>query len=202
MLDSSRIREAYAISNHIPHLYHHTELEPLGAWRLCYVEIGDGDLVPSCLTPVELGMVVSTKSAKVDRAVRAIVELLIADHHSSCRGCPTSGNCALQKIMAHFRIDRRSVRRLRPPQEELPLDNINPNFDYDPNRCVLCGICVQTCESLYGVGLLYFMDRGNGGRVGLYGDTSKCESCSVCVARCPVGALVSKKAEPSYPAIK
>jgi len=177
---------------YIPHLCYHPALQPRGTCRLCMVELGDGQLVTSCRTLVAPGMVVKTKSPEVNKVVRPVVELLIADHHSSCRGCPANGHCELQKIMAHLRIDRRRVRRLRPPEEEMPLDTSNPCFDYDPNRCVVCGICVQTCEDLHGVSSLYFVNRGYGTRIAFHGDESKCESCKKCIERCPVGVLLPK----------
>jgi len=178
---------------YIPHLCYHPDLEARGACRLCIVEIDDGELVTSCRMPVESGMVVKTKSPKIDKVVRLVVELLIAGHHPSCAGCLSSGHCELQKIMAHLRIDRRRVRRLRLPKVEAPLDTTNSCFDYDPNKCVLCGICVQTCEHVQEIGSLYFVGRGYGTRIGFYGDNSNCESCKECVVRCPVGALISKK---------
>jgi NADH dehydrogenase/NADH:ubiquinone oxidoreductase subunit G len=178
---------------YIPHLCYHPALEPRGACRLCMVEVGDGQIVTSCRTQVEPGMVVKTKSQVVDKLVREVVAVLIADHHTSCRGCPSSGHCELQKVMAHLRIDRRRVRRLRLPKEEPPLDTSNPCFDYDPNRCVLCGICVQTCEDIHGVGSLFFVGRGYGTKIAFFGDDSRCASCGECVVRCPVGVLMPKK---------
>jgi len=179
---------------YIPHLCYHPDLEPIGACRLCIVEVGDGQLVTSCRMPVEPGMVVRTRSPEVDKVHRPIVELLIADHHSTCRGCPSSKQCQLQRIMAYLHIDRRRIRRLRLPKEELPKDTSNPFFDYDPNKCVLCGICVQTCEDVQGVSALHFVGRGYGTKIAFFGNKSRCESCGECVLRCPVGALIPKKA--------
>jgi formate dehydrogenase major subunit len=177
---------------YIPHICHHPAMEPRGACRLCMVELGNGQIVTSCRIPAEKGMVVRTKSPTVDTMIRNIVEALIADHHSSCRGCPSTGHCELQKIMAHLRIDRRRVRRLRLPKEELPLDSSNPCFTYDPNKCILCGICVHTCENIHGVGSLFFINRGYGTRIAFFGDKSKCELCGECIVRCPVGVLMPK----------
>jgi len=142
---------------------------------------------------VEPGMVVRTKSPEVDEARRLIVELLIADNHSTCRGCASSRQCELQRIMAYLHIDRRRVRRLRLPKEELPRDTSNPFFDYDPNKCVLCGICLRTCEDVHGVSALHFVGRGYGTKIAFFGNKSRCESCGQCMPRCPVGALISKK---------
>jgi NADH dehydrogenase/NADH:ubiquinone oxidoreductase subunit G len=138
-------------------------------------------------------MEVKTRSPEVDKAVCPVVELLIADHHASCRGCPSSGWCELQKVMANLRIDRRRVRRLRLPKTELPLETLNPCLDYEPDKCVRCGICVQTCENLHGTGSLYFVDRGYGTKIAFLGDESKYEPCFECVARCPVGILIPKR---------
>ncbi|PIU22767.1 MAG: 2Fe-2S ferredoxin [Chloroflexi bacterium CG_4_9_14_3_um_filter_45_9] len=178
---------------YIPHLCYHPDLEARGACRLCIVEIGGGELVTSCRMPVESGMVVKTKSPKIEKIIRPVVELLIADHHASCASCPSSSHCELQKLMAHLRIDRRRVRRLRLPKVKAPLDTTNPCFDYDPNKCVLCGICLQTCESIHRVSALYYVGRGYTTRIAFYGDKSRCESCRECVTRCPVGALISRK---------
>src|SRR5512143_2184394 len=70
----------------IPTLCHQEGLSPYGACRLCLVEIGTGSrtkLVSSCTYPVEPGLRVRTGSARVLRARRMILELLLAS-------CPQS----------------------------------------------------------------------------------------------------------------
>lgn len=126
---------------YIPHLCYRPDLMPHSTCRLCQVELGDGELVTSCRIPAEPGMKVLTKSPAVDGAVRPIVELIIVNNHITCRGCLSSGQCELQKIMAHLRIDRKRLERLRLPAEPQPKDTSNPFFDYDLNKCVLC--CVM-----------------------------------------------------------
>lgn len=182
---------------YIPHLCYHPDLKPAGACRLCWVETGNGQLVTSCRTPVEQGMVVKTKSPEVDKVRRPIVELLLADHHIDCGGCVSAGQCELQQIMASVRIDRKRLRRLRLPQAELPLDTSNPFFDYDPNRCIVCGICVQTCADIQRTNAIDLVGRGYGTRIAPFWEApfaqSRCESCGECVVRCPVGALGPKR---------
>jgi len=79
------------------------------------------------------------------------------------------------------------------------VDRSNPFFDYDPNRCVLCGICVRTCNDLQGVGAIDFAHRGFQTLIATFGNKplaeSRCESCGECVVRCPVGALTPKKTQ-------
>ena len=180
---------------YIPHLCFHIELPGQGACRLCMVETGNGRMVTACRTPVEPGMVVTTKSPQIDRAIRPVAEMLIANHHATCRGCPSSGKCELQKLMAHLRIDRKRIRRLWPPTEELPLDTSPPCFDYDPNKCILCGICVETCTQLHGRSSLRFMNRGSDTVIAFFGDEARCTSCMECTRRCPVGVLMPKQTE-------
>lgn len=192
--DGQTILEA-ALDNgiYIPHMCHHPRLEPAGVCRLCLVEMADGQLMTSCRIKAIPGMIVRTKTQKVDKAVRPVVELLIGYHHERCTGCPAVGKCELQTVMSHLKIDRKRVRRLRPPPEKRPVDVMNRCFDYDPNRCVLCGICIRTCDVVCGTSLLYYTGRGHETKVVFYGDGVQCAACLKCVENCPVGALVMKK---------
>ncbi|MDD5191055.1 MAG: 2Fe-2S iron-sulfur cluster-binding protein [Dehalococcoidales bacterium] len=173
----------------IPHLCYHPELKPPGACRLCMVEMADGELVTACRVTVKTGMNIQTRSEAVDKAVRPIIELLVAYHHDNCRGCPANGKCELQKIMALYKIDRKRVRQLQPPAETKPVAALTSYFQYDANRCIQCGICLSTCEQVCGESLLHYVGRGHEMSVAFYGDEKKCEHCLKCLARCPVGAL-------------
>ena len=175
---------------YIPHLCHHPDLKPSGVCRLCMVEVS-GETELSCRTPVWEGLSVKTRTPEIDKVRRANIEILVANHHVTCKGCAGTGHCALQKIMAYIRIDRKRVRRLRLPKEELPTDTLNPFFDYDPNKCVLCGICVHTCIPIQHA--MNIVGRGPKTKIAFFGDSSLCESCGKCVVRCPVGALISKE---------
>jgi bidirectional [NiFe] hydrogenase diaphorase subunit len=65
----------------IPTLCHHEKLEPFGGCRLCIVEVeerGWTKLVVSCVYPVEKNLIVRTRSEKVDRIRKMILELLMA----------------------------------------------------------------------------------------------------------------------------
>ena len=188
--DTTILQTALQNGIYIPHLCYHPDLSPSGVCRLCMVDV-DGKVVISCKTPVEQGMAVKTRSPEVDSIRGTNIEILIANHHLTCRGCPGSGPCKLQKIMAYIRLDRKRVRRLRLPAKELPLDDSNPFFDYDQNHCVLCDICVHTCDQIQHA--MNIVGRGYDTKIAFFGDSSKCEACMECVARCPVGALTAKK---------
>jgi predicted molibdopterin-dependent oxidoreductase YjgC len=188
-----------ALSNkiYIPYLCYHPDLKPAGTCRICLVELDNGQLVPSCRTPLIEGMVIRTKSSEIDKVRRPIVEMLIANHHMDCRNCAKKGRCELQRIMAYMKIDKKRIKqRLRLPKKELPPDVSNPFFERNPNKCVLCGICVRTCHEIQKINAIDLVGRGYTTKIAAFGNKliaeSRCESCGECVIRCPVGALVSK----------
>ena len=182
---------------YIPHLCHHPELKPAGVCRLCMVEIAGKGRVLSCLAPVEEGMAVRTESPEIQKVRRVAAELLISNHRPDCLVCAKNNRCELQRVAAHVGIDPQRLARLRRPEKSLPVDSSNPFFTYDPNQCVLCGICVRTCDEIVGLGALDFAYRGCETTVATFGNKpfaeSRCESCGECVVRCPVGALLPKK---------
>jgi formate dehydrogenase major subunit len=188
-----------ALSNniYIPHLCHHPDLKPSGACRLCGVEIDGGKMTMSCLEPVRNGIAVQTSSPAINRARTVAMELLIADHHMDCLACAAAHNCELLKISAYLDIQPERLARLRKSDKRLPVDTSNPFFQLDPNKCVLCGICIRTCDEIVGLGALGYINRGFKSVVGTAGNKplkdSICESCGECVERCPVGALAPKK---------
>jgi bidirectional [NiFe] hydrogenase diaphorase subunit len=168
---------------------------PSASCRLCWVEV-KGRAVTACTTTVEDGMVVNTKGAKAQRLARTALELLLASNEVDCANCPANGACELQKIAAHLKV-RLNTKRFRKILRELPIDDSSPDFTYDPNKCVLCGRCIWVCRS-QNIGALGFAHRGFKRRMTTFGDEpmakSNCQDCAQCVAVCPTGALVLKKA--------
>jgi len=181
---------------YIPHLCFHPDLEPVGVCRLCMVEIEGRGMTIACRAPVEEGLTVETESPEINKVRRVAMELLIANHHVDCLVCAQNNQCAIQKLAAYVGIDKERLEQLRPSKGTVPLDTSNPFFDRDPNKCVLCGICVRTCDELQRVGGIDFTFRGPQTIVGTFGNKpiaeSRCESCGECVVRCPVGALIPK----------
>lgn len=72
-------------------------------------------------------------------------------------------------------------------------DDDHPFIVRDPNKCILCGLCVRVCDEVMGVGALGLVNRGFDTVVqptlGMKLAESGCESCGQCVTCCPVGAL-------------
>jgi formate dehydrogenase alpha subunit len=192
ILDASLANDIY-----IPHLCHHPDLKPVGACRLCGVSVDGGRMVTSCTTPIREGMDVKTDNQEIYQARKIAMEMLIADHHMDCLACAAANDCGLLKDSAYLGIEPGRLERLRPSTKGLPIDTSNPFFLFDPNKCVVCGICVRTCDEIVGRGALGFISRGFKTVIGTNGNKpffeSTCESCGECVVRCPVGALAPKR---------
>lgn len=197
------LRAAQANGIYIPHLCDHKDLDPVGICRVCLVEIRGRRPTVSCKTPVEEGMVVRTSSPPLDKTRKINLELLIANHNYNCETCTQNNNCRLQEITRFVGVDENRLKRLRKPELDKPLDKSNPYYIRDMNKCVLCGICVRTCEEIQGDGCIDFAYRGIQTSIAVLDDKpiaeSTCVTCGECVARCPVGALAPRQFEaPAY----
>ena len=172
---------------------------PFGGCRLCLVEV-EGRRMPvaSCSEPVAEGMVVRTRSERIDRLVRTAFELLIAAHPVTCKTCAANKRCGLQEIARRRGLKLRT-RRFSSMIPDLPVDEANPYFRIDPNKCVLCGKCVYICNDLRSIGALDFIHRGIRTSVGTVDrvpiDQTQCDFCLECVEACPVGALTRREGE-------
>lgn len=179
----------------IPTLCRLEGLSTIGACRLCMVEVkGVNKLLPACVTKVDEGMEVQTRSERLDRYRRTILEMLFAEGNHICSVCVANGHCELQTMaqrlgMDHVRIPYTSPRR--------QIDASHERFTFDPNRCILCTRCVRVCDEIEGAHTWDVMGRGIQSRVITdlnepWGDSTTCTSCGKCVQVCPTAALTEK----------
>jgi formate dehydrogenase major subunit len=189
-----------ALSNniYIPNLCYYPGLEPWGSCRLCMVENDDGRLITACETLVHNGMNIVTDNPRINRVRKLSAELLIANHEVDCLTCRKNDDCKLQEVSSYLGINREDLGSLRRQINNISMDDSNPFFDRDLKKCVLCGVCVRTCNELLGVKAIDFGFRGYDTKITTFGDRplvdSNCVSCGECVVACPVGALVPKEA--------
>lgn len=181
---------------YIPHLCHHPDLEAVGGCKLCIVEIqGKDEIQTSCTTKVQSGMIVKTKSEKLDKMRRLSMELMLANHVDDCTTCPKYLKCELQSLIQYLGV---STSRLRRTLNAVTVDTKNPLIVRDLNRCVACGRCVRVCRDVRGVGILGF-DKNEeertyvGVKENLSLEAANCRFCGACVEVCPTGALQDKK---------
>jgi len=181
---------------YIPHLCNHPELHSVGGCRLCVVYIkGNGKALTACTTKVEAGMIVKTKSEKLDEMRRLSMELMLANHVDDCTTCPKYLKCELQSLIQYLGV---STSRLRRTLNTVPVETENPLIIRDLNRCVACGRCVRACQDIRGVGILGFhKNEEHRTYVGVKDNLSlieaNCRFCGACVEVCPTGALQDKK---------
>ena len=169
--------------------------EPMAACRLCFIEVaGKEQPVTACTETVVEGMAVNTRGSKALRLARTAFELLMASHPVDCAHCPANRSCELQKIAAHLKV-KLKTKRFKKLLRELPIDDSNPLFTYNPNKCVLCGRCVWVCRQ-HKIGILGFAHRGFQRVVTTFADEPigelDCPECRECVIVCPTGALSLK----------
>ena len=198
VLEGSTVLQAIEKAGlYVPTLCHDPALKPFGACRLCIVEIeGMRGLPTSCTTPAQNSMVVHTETGEIQRIRRTIVELAIANHPYECLLCNKSQDCELLNVARYVGVEQRSIERLRRTKRTRPPDRSNPAFDFEPDKCILCGKCVRRCDEIVGLGAIDFCHRGYDTVISPFGGKplaqSICQSCGECVEHCPTGALAPK----------
>jgi bidirectional [NiFe] hydrogenase diaphorase subunit len=150
----------------IPTLCHHPELEPFGGCRLCLVEIerdGRTRLVVSCVYLAEAGLIVRTRSEKIDRLRRTMLELLLAHAPDAPQ---------LVELAAEYGADR-------------------ARFEQEASFCVHCGLCVRYCAEVKGAHAVGFIDRGIRKEICFLPRLAAAEypACQECFPLCPTSYL-------------
>ena len=156
------LQAARAAGVHIPTLCHHEKLEPFGGCRMCMVEVeakGRRSYVVSCLYPVAEDLVVRTRSERVDKIRRVILEELLAH-------APNSPE--LVELAREYQADAN-------------------RFEMDPSFCILCGLCVRYCAEVKGSNAVDFIERGAQREISFIPEiaATECWDCQECFALCP-----------------
>jgi NADH-quinone oxidoreductase subunit G len=186
------VEAARAIHNEIPVFCYHDKLKPVGACRMCLVEVEKMPrLQTACTTPVAEGMVVKTKSDLATGGQNATIALLLANHPLDCPVCDKGGECPLQdNTFGH------GVGTTRFEEEKRHKDKafeLSENIVLDRERCILCYRCVRFHEEVPGDRALAVIDRGSHGEIGLApGEKYTSPFQGNVVDICPVGALTSR----------
>jgi len=150
----------------IPTLCHHEKLEPFGGCRLCIVEVeerGWTKLVVSCVYTVAEDIIVRTRSEKVDRIRKTILELLMAH-------APDAPE--LTELAGVYGADKN-------------------RFDKDASFCIHCGLCVRYCAEVAQKHALGFVDRGINKEISFVPEIAakECHDCKECFPLCPTSYL-------------
>ena len=150
----------------IPTLCHHEKLEPYGGCRICTVEAavnGRTRLVAACVYPVEPNLVVRTRSEKVDRIRKMILQLLLSR-------APDSEQ--LQELAGEYGADK-------------------DRFEKEASFCIHCGLCVRYCAEVKQKHAVGFINRGAKREINFIPEIAakECWNCKECFPLCPTSAL-------------
>ena len=182
----------------VPTLCYDERLEAFGACRLCVVDLeGARNPVASCTTRAADGMVVRTKTEKIERHRKTLLEM-VASENRQVTVDPLSGYASqeLGDLVARYgaATDRFAGVRSGKSRDDDP----NPFILRDYDQCISCYRCVRVCAEQEGDHAISIRNRGFSTQItvefdGILAD-SACTFCGQCVQTCPTGALADKKA--------
>jgi NADH:ubiquinone oxidoreductase subunit E/ferredoxin len=176
----------------IPTICHIKGLRPIGGCRVCVVEVeGSNRLVGSCHTPIDEGMIIKTRSSKVLRARKTIIDLMIASHTGPCVSDERIGQCELNRLASELEAGTPGFNISK--ARRYPVEDTSPYITRDLSRCILCGRCVKVCDEIVGHNIFSKGYRGFYTKIIVDCDTilakEECKDCGICAEYCPTNAL-------------
>lgn len=183
--DGMTILEAAKLEGiEIPTLCNNEGLEPYGVCRICSVEIerrGGNNIVAACCYPTEDGLNVITRSPRIDKLRKTIIELayVMAGEEVGSK---------MRKLASEYNADPSRFRS---------------KISMEPTKCILCGLCIRRCIEANWDSALGFTGRGINRRIVLFPEKSGiCSMCNYCRDICPTGRTCSAFGpDPSFPHI-
>lgn len=175
------LEAAKRVGVEIPTLCYHEGLEPYGACRICSVEIekrGRSRIVAACCYPAEEGLKVITRSPKIDKIRKTIIELVAVMAGEDVAG-------KMRALASEYNAD---------------LSRFSSRVPMRPTKCILCGLCVRRCIEANWDSAIGFIGRGINRRVAIFPEKEGiCSNCNYCYVVCPTGRITSTGVDPRFP---
>ena len=184
------LKAAQQVGVDIPTICFHEATTSNALCRICVVEVeGQRLLQPACIVKAAQDMKVQTKSERVIRARRTVLEMLAST-------MDLSDAPEIQVMLYEYGAS--SSRFPDAERRESQVKDDNPMYIRDYSKCLLCWRCVQVCaDDAQYTFAINFDGRGFETQIGTFFDRSipetSCVLCGQCVAVCPTGALKPKR---------
>jgi formate dehydrogenase major subunit len=193
LIDLLNRRTAVNAQKAVPQVCYVQQMGPIQSCDTCMVKV-NGELVRACATRVAARMKVETAAEDVDIAQREAFDRILQNHMLYCTVCDNNnGNCTIHNTTAELDVKHQARPYMPKPYEK---DMSNPFYRYDPDQCILCGRCVESCQNVQVNETLSINWESEHPRVlwdgGTKIDGSSCVSCGHCVTVCPCNALMEK----------
>jgi NADH dehydrogenase/NADH:ubiquinone oxidoreductase subunit G len=188
--DTTLMEAAKQTGVDIPKICWHEATTSYALCRICVVEVeGQRVLQPACIVKAEADMKVQTRSERVVRARKTILEMLAS----------TMDLSDAPEILSLMDEYGASMERFPDAERrEIEVKDDNPMYLRDYSKCLLCWRCVQVCaDDAQYTYAINFSGRGYETEIGTFFDqsipVSTCVFCGQCVGVCPTGALKPKR---------
>jgi len=183
-------KAAAAAGIEIPTICYHDNCTANGLCRMCVVEVeGSRLLQASCVAKAAPNMQVQTRTPRVERSRRTLLEML--DSAVDLSEAPE-----IQQQMADYGAS--GERFPNAERREMPVLDDNPMYIRDYEKCILCWRCVQVCaEDAQYTFALSFDGRSFHTGIGTFFEKpmpeTTCVFCGQCVGVCPTNALKPRR---------
>lgn len=180
----------------VPAMCYHYTFDPFGSCGMCLV-LQEGKKAPvrSCTAKAAAGMVIQTEGEELFLARKKAVEKHLSVHPLDCPVCDADGHCELQDMAFQHGVTNLANAK----QKNIPEDTRSLVLDFNMNRCIACGECINICKDVLRIDALQFIKKGGFTQVVAKGDQAlDCEFCGDCLAVCPVGAITNKFSKYAY----
>jgi iron-only hydrogenase group A len=169
----------------IPHLCYHEDLKIEANCRLCLVE-HENKVTTSCTLKASEGMKINTKSNELVEMRQENLKLLLASHTKNCPKCQKQLPCPAFALMQKYGVTSEEYER---KMLDLAIHKMGGAAEFDPNLCVRCGRCVNSCADI-GINFLKLEGVSSNSHLA-YSENPKvdCIYCGQCTVHCPVNAI-------------
>lgn len=175
----------------IPALCYHPDFPAKGNCRVCVVEVKRKgkktyELLTSCSTQIEEGMIVKTNSKKVKEVRNLNIELIFAEHVEKCETCVWRPNCPLLGMAQKYNV---RVKRFKERKNNRKIYKFANAVEVDGSQCIDCRNCIEACGVMQNINYLELKGKGHSQEVvPTENKNIDCIYCGQCALHCPVSS--------------